>query len=258
MLLQAKEKDFVKISNMELSERIIVALDVPTFDEARQLMDQLGTSARSLKVGSQLFTSVGPDIVREVKQRDKKLFLDLKFHDIPNTVARASEVAVELGVDMFNIHVSGGLVMMRAAAEATKSKASELGMEKPIILGVTILTSIDAPTLREVFHSSADLQEQIVHMARLAQRAGLDGVVASPQEIGAIRNACGDDFVIVTPGVRPKWASQDDQKRTMTPAEALTAGASYVVIGRPIRQAPEPANALAQILQEIEESFQAS
>lgn len=239
------------MSNMELSERIIVALDVPTFDKARQLMDQLGTSARSLKVGSQLFTSVGPDIVREVKKRDKKLFLDLKFHDIPNTVARASEVAVELGVDMFNIHVSGGLAMMRAAAEAAKSKASQLGMEKPIILGVTILTSIDAPTLREVFNSDASLQEQIVHMARLAQRAGLDGVVASPQEIEPIRSACGDDFVIVTPGVRPEWASLDDQKRTMTPAEALTAGADYVVIGRPIRQSPEPANALERIIQEV-------
>jgi len=244
------------VPNMELPERIIVALDVPTFDKARELMDQLGDSGRSLKVGSQLFTSVGPDIVREVKGRNKRLFLDLKFHDIPNTVARAAEVAVELGVDMFNIHISGGLTMMRAAAEATKLRASELGIEKPVVLGVTILTSIDAPTLREVFGSGVSLQEQIVHMARLAQRAGLDGVVASPKEIEPIRIACGDDFVIVTPGVRPEWASQDDQKRTMTPAEALAAGADYVVIGRPIRQSPDPANALERIVQEVGDIFQ--
>ena len=251
-----KKGILLKMPNTELSERIIVALDVPTFDKACELMDQLGENAKALKVGSQLFTSVGPDMIREIKRRDKKLFLDLKFHDIPNTVARASEVATELGVDMFNVHISGGLEMMRAAAEATKSKATELGIEKPIILGVTILTSIDAPTLQEVFGSSKDLEEQIVHMARLAQRAGLDGVVASPREIGPIRAACGSDFVIVTPGVRPEWASHDDQKRTMTPVEALTAGASYVVIGRPIRQAPEPAEALAQIVQEIGENFQ--
>ncbi len=239
----------------ELSEKIIVALDVATFDKATELMDQLDETARALKVGSQLFTSIGPDVIREVKKRGKWLFLDLKFHDIPNTVARAAEVATELGVDMFNIHISGGLEMMRSAAEATKSKASELGIEKPIVLGVTILTSIDAPTLQEVFGSTKSLEEQVVHMAKLAQRAGLDGVIASPQEIKSIRTACGDDFVIVTPGVRPEWASSDDQKRTMTPGEALAAGASYVVIGRPIRQAPEPANALARILQEVGESF---
>ena len=239
----------------ELPGKIIVALDVATFDEARRLMDQLGETARSLKVGSQLFTSVGPDIVREIKERGKFLFLDLKFHDIPNTVARASEVATELGVDMFNIHVSGGLEMMRAAAEAVKSRASELGIKKPIVLGVTILTSIDAPTLHDVFGSTSSLHEQIVHMAKLAQRAGMDGVVASPQEIKSIRATCGDDFVIVTPGVRPAWASSDDQKRVMTPSEALSIGADYLVIGRPIRQSADPADALKRILQELEESL---
>jgi len=242
--------------NTELSDRVIIALDVATFDEARQLMEQLSNKAGMFKVGSQLFTSVGPDIIREIKGKGKRLFLDLKFHDIPNTVARASEVATELGVDMFNVHVSGGLEMMRAAAEATKSKASELGIEKPIILGVTILTSIDALTFQQDFASSNSLQEQIVYMARLAQRAGLDGVVASPQEIQFIRIACGNDFVVVTPGVRPEWAAQDDQKRTMTPAEALAAGANYVVIGRPIYQSPEPANALKRVLQQLEDGFQ--
>jgi len=240
----------------ELSDKVIVALDVATFDEARTLLDQLSDGATWFKVGNQLFTSVGPDIIREIKGRGKKLFLDLKFHDIPNTVARASEAATELGVDMFNIHVSGGMKMMRDAVEAVKSKAFELGIEKPIVLGVTILTSIDAPMLEEVFGSVKSLQEQIVYMAKLAQSAGLDGVVASPQEIQHIRKECGDDFVIVTPGVRPKWASVDDQKRIMTPSEAVRAGASYMVIGRPIRQSPEPANALERILQELAENFQ--
>lgn len=239
----------------ELSDKVIVALDVATFDEAFALLGQLSDGATWFKVGNQLFTSVGPDIVREIKGRGKKLFLDLKFHDIPNTVARASEAATELGVDMFNIHVSGGMKMMRDAAEAVKSKAFELGIEKPIVLGVTILTSIDAPTLEEIFGSVKSLQEQIVYMAKLAQSAGLDGVVASPQEIRPIRKACGDDFVIVTPGVRPKWASVDDQKRIMTPSEAVRAGVSHMVIGRPIRQASEPAKALERILQELAESL---
>lgn len=241
--------------NTKIQDRIIVALDVSTFQEARALIDKLRDNARWFKVGPQLFTSIGPDIIREIKDKGKKLFLDLKFHDIPNTVARASEAATELGVDMFNIHISGGLEMMRAAAEATKLRASELGVPKPILLGVTILTSIDGITFQTDFSSSNSLAEQIVYMARLAQRAGLDGVVASPNEIQLIRTACGDNFVVVTPGVRPEWSSLDDQRRTMTPAQALAAGADYVVIGRPVYRSSEPAEAMARILQQIEESL---
>lgn len=248
----------------DLSSKIIIALDFPTLDEACRLMEQLGDQAKVFKVGPQLFTAVGPDIIKEIKSRGKKLFLDLKFHDIPNTVARASEAATELGVDMFNIHISGGFDMMRAAVEATKSKAYKLGIQKPILLGVTILTSIDEHTFQSDFSSTRDLQSQVVYMARLAQSAGLDGVVASPEDIELIRIACGDDFVIVTPGVRPDWAChqaleksrgsvpRDDQKRTMTPLQALSAGADYVVIGRPIYQSPDPANALARILRQLE------
>ena len=238
-----------------IEERVIIALDVPTFDQATVLIDKLGDRAKSLKVGSQLFTSVGPDIIREIKRRGKKLFLDLKFHDIPNTVARASEVAAELGVDIFNVHVSGGLEMMRDAAQATKAKASELGIEKPIVLGVTVLTSIDETMFQSVLGSGNSLKDQIVHMAKLAQSAGLDGVVVSPQEIRLIREACGEDFVVLTPGVRPEWASSDDQKRTMTPVEAFKAGATYVVIGRPIYRAPEPVDALERILRRLEEDL---
>ena len=239
----------------KIEDRIIIALDVPTFAAANDLMDKLGDRAKSLKVGSQLFTSVGPDIIREIKRRGKKLFLDLKFHDIPNTVARASEAAAELGVDIFNVHISGGVEMMRDAAQATRAKASELGIEKPIVLGVTILTSIDETMFQRVLVSGNSLKDQIVHMAKLAQKAGLDGVVASPQEIQLIREACGEDFVVLTPGVRPEWASSDDQKRTMTPVEAFKAGANYVVIGRPVYRAPEPADALERILRRLEEKL---
>jgi orotidine-5'-phosphate decarboxylase len=243
------------MGNTELSDRIIVALDVATFDEARQLLDQLGEMPVAFKVGSQLFTSVGPDIIKEIKGRGKTLFLDLKFHDIPNTVARAAEAAVELGVDIFNIHIAGGMEMMRDAAEATKSKAAELGIKKPIILGVTVLTSIDESMFQRVLNTDVSIQDQIAHMAKLAQSAGLDGVVASPHEIKLIRTACGNNFVILTPGVRPEWASRDDQKRTMTPSQAVAAGADYVVIGRPIRQAPNPVGALRRIFQELEENL---
>jgi orotidine-5'-phosphate decarboxylase len=245
----------VNMHNTDLSERVIVALDLPSFGAAVELMEKLGDMAGSFKVGSQLFASVGPDMIREIKGRDKKLFLDLKFHDIPNTVARASEVATELGVDIFNVHISGGLEMMRDAAHATRAKASELGIERPTILGVTVLTSIDEAGFRRVFNCTISLREQIAQMAKLAQQAGLDGVVASPQEIGLIRNACGEEFVVLTPGVRPEWASSDDQKRTMTPVEAFRAGATYVVIGRPIYRSPDPASALKRILQELEENL---
>lgn len=241
---------------IKISNRIIVVLDLSTHQEAKDLIDNLVDVAEWFKVGPQLFTSVGPDIMKEIKSRDKKLFLDLKFHDIPNTVAKASEAAVELGVDMFNMHVSGGLEMMRTASEAAKNKALELGIKKPILLGVTILTSINATNFQQDFGSTKSLEEQILYMAKQAQRAGLDGVVASPQEIELIKNACGEDFVVVTPGVRPEWSSQDDQKRTMTPQQALAAGADYVVIGRPIYRASEPKEALCRIIRETEESIQ--
>jgi len=240
---------------IKIFDRIIVALDLSNYDEAKELLNKLVPIAQWFKIGPQLFTRLGPNIIREIKDKGKKLFLDLKFHDIPNTVARASEAAVEMGVDMFNIHVSGGLEMMRTTAEAVKSKASELKIEKPILLGVTILTSLDETSFQRNFNSSNSLNDQITYMARLAQRAGLDGVVASPREIKIIKNACGEDFIVVTPGVRPDWSSQDDQARTMTPQQALAQGADYVVIGRPIYRATEPVSAMARVIQEVEDNF---
>jgi orotidine-5'-phosphate decarboxylase len=234
------------------AEKIAIAIDVPDFDSARKLMDQLDDSVRLFKVGSQLFTSVGPAIIKEIKDRGKNIFLDLKFHDIPNTVAKASEVATELGVDIFNVHISGGSEMMATTAKAVKSKASELGIKKPIVLGVTVLTSIDEAMFHSVFGTTRDLASQIIHMAELAKNSGLDGVVASPQEIKILRKTFGDDFVILTPGVRAEKLLNDDQKRIMTPSQALSDGADYLVIGRPIYQSPDPAKTFAQILQQIE------
>jgi orotidine-5'-phosphate decarboxylase len=237
--------------NTNWTKKIAIALDVPDFDSARNLLDQLQEIGELFKVGSQLFTSVGPEIIKEIKDRGKDIFLDLKFHDIPNTVARASESAVELGVNIFNIHISGGVEMMKTSAESVYSISSKLGIKKPILLGVTMLTSIDESEFQNVFSTSRKLEDQIIYMAKLAKDSGLDGVVASPKEIKQIRKACGDDFIILTPGIRLEQIKGDDQKRVMTPSEAFSEGADYIVIGRPVYQSSDPANVFSQILRSI-------
>lgn len=231
-----------------LEDRLIVALDVPDARGAEKLMDRLSGTVKVFKVGKELFTAEGPAIVRLVNGRGYKVFLDLKYHDIPNTVAGACEAAAKLGVYMMNVHASGGTAMMSKAAEALR-KASGTG-PKPILLGVTVLTSLSDADLKEIGYS-ATARGQVEHLAGLAQRSGLDGVVASPLEIQAVRQKCGKDFVIVTPGVRPTWADAGDQKRVLTPAEAIQAGADHIVVGRPITQAGDPADAARRILQEI-------
>lgn len=187
-----------------------------------------------------------------VNERGGKVFLDLKFHDIPNTVARAAEVATKLGVYIFNIHTSGGYEMMKAAAEASKKTSLSLGTRKPLILGVTLLTSINQEILEKEIGIKKILKEQVVHLAKLAKDAGLDGVVASSWEIKEIRKTCGEDFVILTPGIRPVGKSSDDQKRVMTPREAIKLGSDFLVIGRPIRNAANPVEAAKNILKEME------
>ena len=235
-------------------ERLVLALDVDDFKKAEELVGKLSDYVGVFKIGNQLFTAEGTEVVNMINEREGKVFLDLKFHDIPNTVARAAEVATKLGVYIFDVHTSGGYEMMKAAAEASKKISSALGLRKPLILGVTLLTSINQEILEKDLGIKRRLEEQVVHLAKLAKEAGLDGVVASSREIKEIRKACGEDFIILTPGIRPAGKSSDDQKRIMTPGEAIKLGADFLVIGRPIRNASNPVEAAKEILKEMEEN----
>ncbi|GAW93928.1 orotidine-5'-phosphate decarboxylase [Calderihabitans maritimus] len=233
-------------------ERLIVALDTSDLKQASRIVDLLAPHVGMFKVGMQLYYSHGPEAVREIMRRGAKVFLDLKLHDIPNTVARAVEVMVDLGVFMFNLHVAGGREMLKRAAETARSRAQEKGVQKPLILGVTVLTSLDEKALREEIGIPKPLRETVKDWAYMAKEAGLDGVVASAQEVELIRKVCGDDFVIVTPGIRPAWAEHGDQKRVTSPAEAVAAGATYLVVGRPVTAAPDPVEAVRKIMDEME------
>jgi len=234
-----------------VSDRILVALDVETRDAALGLADTLRGSVGGFKIGSRLFTAEGPSIVRTLTERGDKVFLDLKFHDIPNTVATAVAAAAQLGVWMVNVHAGGGSAMMRAARDAAHEAAAKRGTAPPLVIAVTVLTSMNQPTLREV-GVVIDLMDQVLRLAELTKEAGLDGVVASPQETRAIRSRCGAGFTIVTPGIRGGSAgdAKNDQERTMTPGDAIAAGASYLVVGRPIIAAADPlaaARAIAMV-----------
>jgi orotidine-5'-phosphate decarboxylase len=231
---------------------VLVALDVGSAARAAALADRLRGTVGGFKIGKQLFTAEGPAFVREMVGRGDRVFLDLKFHDIPNTVAGAVQSAVATGAWMVNVHASGGRRMMEAAAAAAADSAAKLGAARPLVIGVTVLTSLDQAQLQEIGVDRPVL-DHVVALARLAQASGLDGVVASPQEIAAIRAACGDGFLIVTPGIRPHAGGtpSDDQARTMSAEQALAAGASYLVIGRPITGAPDPAAAADAIAKQL-------
>ena len=233
-------------------DKLLIALDVPTGGEALQLADTLRGSVGGFKIGNQLFTAEGPVIVRTLVAKGDRVFLDLKFHDIPNTVASGVAAATSLGAWMVNVHASGGVKMMQAAADAARRTAAVEGRPAPRVIAVTVLTSMNAATLSETGVGTPVI-EQVSRLARLAQQAGLDGVVASPQETSVIRALCGDQFDIVTPGIRGGAAakSKDDQERTMSPGQAIAAGASYIVVGRPIIAAPDPRAAAEQIADEI-------
>ncbi|MEZ4598405.1 MAG: orotidine-5'-phosphate decarboxylase [Syntrophotaleaceae bacterium] len=231
-------------------ERLIFALDVDSPEEAREWVRLLSGKVGLFKVGKQLFTRCGPEVVRMIRAAGGEVFLDLKFHDIPNTVAMAALEASRLDVMMCNVHALGGPAMMRRTVETVDRQCAVEGRRRPLLLAVTILTSSDEETLKAV-GIDRSVEEMVTRLALLARDAGMDGVVASPREVETIRRACGEDFVIVTPGVRPSFAAADDQVRIATPAAAIATGADYLVVGRPIAAAADPMVAAGMIVEEM-------
>lgn len=235
-----------------VKDKLIIALDVETAREARQIFAALRDHAGMFKIGSQLFTAAGPSIVHEIVGAGQRVFLDLKFHDIPHTVAAAGVAAARLGVSIFNIHALGGREMMQRTAEAVTEASEREGLVRPSVIAVTVLTSADAATLADV-GVVASPSQQVEQLAHLAGECGLDGVVASPHEVALVRAAVKrQDFLIVTPGVRPSGTGPDDQKRVMTPMEAVRAGADYLVVGRAILNAPDRVRAAQQVIAEMD------
>lgn len=238
---------------MQSKERIILALDVDGEREALELVEKLTDYVGAFKVGMQLFNSCGPDIVAKIHALGGRVFVDLKFHDIPNTVAAAGKVLTRLGCYMFNVHAAGGREMLRAVAQGAAREAAQKGNDPPLILAVTVLTSIGQRELEEdMCIADLKVQDLVVKWAEMAKDCGISGVVCSPHEIAAIRQACGPDFKIVTPGIRPAWSESNDQKRITTPRQALDRGADFMVIGRPITQAFDPVEAARKIIAEME------
>jgi len=242
---------------MSAREKLIVALDLPSADAAARLAERLRGHVGMFKIGSELFTAEGPSLAQYLAATGLKVFLDLKFHDIPNTVRAAARQAALVGVSMLNVHALGGRKMMEAALEGARPAEGKGDPQtRPLVLAVTVLTSLETSDLHDI-GLSGTAEEAVVRLARLAQRAGLDGVVASAREIAAIRAACGPRLVIVTPGIRPASTAAHDQARVATPGYAIEAGADYLVVGRPITEAPDPAGAAETIVAEMEKALTA-
>lgn len=234
------------------STKLIVALDVDSANKALELVNALRGIVGMFKIGSQLFTAAGPELVREIIRSGEGVFLDLKFHDIPNTVAAAGVEATRLGVSIFNVHAAGGAEMMQRTADAVSDCVINEGLARPKVIAVTVLTSANQTTLSEIGFNAGP-EDMVRRFALLAQSAGMDGVVASPNEVGLIREAITNpSFIVVTPGVRPAGAASGDQQRVATPRDAIIAGADYLVVGRPILSAPDPARAAREIIEEMQ------
>ncbi|MBT3989774.1 MAG: orotidine-5'-phosphate decarboxylase [Rhodospirillaceae bacterium] len=241
-------------SQQQPFERIFIPLDTPDLERALEIASSLKGLVGGVKIGKEFFTALGPEGVARVTELGMPLFADLKFHDIPNTVAGAVRSAVHLKPSILNIHAQGGRAMMIAACEAAAEEAAKIGVAVPLILGVTVLTSLDDQDLNDIGVSDNTL-DHVKRLAALAQECGLDGVVCSAAEIEALRKICGAEFKLLTPGIRPSWAAAGDQKRIVTPGEAIKRGADYLVIGRPIYGADDPAEAARKIAAEIDEAL---
>ncbi|MCX4275359.1 MAG: orotidine-5'-phosphate decarboxylase [Candidatus Gastranaerophilales bacterium] len=237
----------------KIKDKIVLALDVEELDEAKALVDELFPYVGTFKVGLQLYTKYGNEVVDYISSKNSNFFLDVKLHDIPNTVEKASENVVLRGANFFNVHATGGLKMMKAAARGAKKAAEKLNKKPPIILAVTMLTSISQEVLKDEFEIEADVSNFAIRLAKLAKKAGLTGVVASSLEARKIKEACGADFKVLCPGIRPEWSSKDDQKRIATPKFAINEGADYLVIGRAVTQAENRVEAMEKIYEEIGE-----
>ncbi|WCT54560.1 orotidine-5'-phosphate decarboxylase [Paenibacillus kyungheensis] len=235
-----------------IAKRLIVALDYPNVEEARVFIEHLQDIPCTLKVGMQLFYSAGPDFIRELKSKGYSVFLDLKMHDIPNTVKGGANSITKLGVDIFNVHASGGVQMMKAAVEGMESALiADTDLERPLLIAVTQLTSTSQQVMNQEIGIQGTVEDAVVHYARLAQQSGLGGVVCSPLEVAMIQQTCGASFATITPGVRPAGSDIGDQTRILTPGQAIAGGSDYLVVGRPITGANDPREATQQIIEEM-------
>lgn len=239
-------------NKLNVKDRLIVALDVSSIEEAKEIVKDLREHVGMFKMGLELFASAGLSLFDMMREEGINVFFDGKFHDIPNTAAQASRNITRQGVAMFNVHATGGSAMMKASADACRDTAKENNAKKPLLIAVTVLTSISPDVLKDELQVGEEVMDYVTRLALLTKNSGLDGVVASAKEAKAIRTACGEDFVIVTPGIRPQWAATNDQKRIVTPSQAIKDGADYLVIGRPITAAKDRKDAAKKIIEELE------
>jgi orotidine-5'-phosphate decarboxylase len=244
-----------KIASMTAKERLIVALDVDSLDEARRLIEELRQEVGLFKVGLELYARYGTAMFDVMREEKVPYFFDCKFHDIPNTVAGASRALVGKGIFMFNVHATGGSEMMKAALSAVAEEAKTKSVARPLIISVTVLTSINREILEAELGVQQTVEETVDSLALLTQKAGLDGVVCSAHEVESIRRLCGPEFLIITPGIRPAWSGGDDQKRIVTPAQAMKNGSSYIVVGRPITREKNKADAARKIVEEMDSAL---
>ncbi len=239
----------------EIKEKLVLALDVEDISEAKKLVDELSPYIGTFKVGLQLFCGYGLEIINYIKDKNSNFFLDVKLHDIPNTVEHASYNVIKNGANFFNVHATGGIEMMKSARKGADEAALKYGRKKSIILAVTVLTSISQEILQNELSNNKSVEEFVIQLAKNAQSAGLDGVVASAKEIKAIKRELGNDFKVLTPGIRPLWSVKDDQKRIATPLNAIKDGADFIVLGRAVTKAENKIEAIEKIYQEIEEGI---